>query len=104
MSVGGVAAKFLTVDGGIAAFIVGALVVTSDGRAMGMLLAFFLAGSFATKFHKSRKHALVSDAGLPEAEAGAASDAHTGRTARQVIATGGIPALLCLVSGQSQCP
>ena len=79
-------------------------VVTADGAAMAMLISFFLAGSLATKFKKQRKAQLLANASLPESQQEEdASDAHRGRTAQQVVATGGIPALLCLVCRVHAC-
>jgi len=100
MSVGGFFAHFLTLWGSIAAFGVGFVVATSDAGAMAMLMTFFLAGSFATKFKKARKRALLEQGDLPEAQEMAAAARHSkskGRTHVQVLATGGVPALLCLV-------
>ena len=104
MAGGGYFAKFLTLDGAVAAFVVGSVVVTADGAAMAMLISFFVAGSLATKFKKQRKAQLLANASLPESQQEEdASDAHRGRTAQQVVATGGIPALLCLVCRVHAC-
>ena len=107
LAVGGYFARFLTLDGAASGFVVGALVVSAPGwgRLTLMLATFFLAGSFATKYKHKVKEAKLKSAGLPEAEeaavaaaaAAAGKKARKGRTYQQVLATGGIPALLCLV-------
>jgi uncharacterized protein (TIGR00297 family) len=79
--------KKLTLSGTVAAFCVGLAVYTGDGfRGLIMLTAFFLLGTLATSWEKERKNQFKSK-----------SDRTTTRDAGQVLANGGIPAILGLL-------
>eukprot|EP00730_Choanoeca_flexa_P002067 TRINITY_DN10897_c0_g1_i11.p2 TRINITY_DN10897_c0_g1~~TRINITY_DN10897_c0_g1_i11.p2 ORF type:complete len:255 (+),score=19.37 TRINITY_DN10897_c0_g1_i11:1865-2629(+) len=86
--------RMLTQDGAIAAIPVGILPALLGVSETLMLLLFFLSGSMATKLLHSKSRSKVTYD----------NDAKTGRNAMQVLATGGIPALLCLaalITGQN---
>ncbi|MBS1529251.1 MAG: DUF92 domain-containing protein [Bacteroidetes bacterium] len=77
----------LTLGGAIAAFCVGLAVFMGDGfRGLIMLTAFFLLGTLATSWEKEKKNQFKSK-----------SDRATTRDAGQVLANGGIPAILGLL-------
>ncbi|EGD76066.1 hypothetical protein PTSG_00775 [Salpingoeca rosetta] len=78
--------KLLTVDGALAAIPVGVAISYHGSTSFIMLALFFVIGSLATKVAAKRQtHRRDTD-----------TDATTGRNAWQVLATGGVPALLCL--------
>ena len=82
-----VIAQKLTFSGAIAAAAVGLLVFAGGGyTGFIMLVAFFLVGTLATGWKKREKHRFK-----------AASDRSVKRNAGQVLANGGIPALLGLL-------
>ena len=102
-------ARFLTLDGCIAAWFVGAAVVDAGLSATLQLLAFFFLGSVTTKYKQARKDAMMpyQEAPTPRAAAPAAAvggddsrpdnTKKKGRTSQQVLATGLVPALFCLL-------
>jgi uncharacterized protein (TIGR00297 family) len=82
-----VIAKKLTFSGAIAAAAVGLLVFGGGGyTGFIMLVAFFLLGTLATSWKKQEKHRFK-----------AKSDRSTKRDAGQVLANGGVPAILGLL-------
>lgn len=123
-------ARFLTPSGSLAAVAVGCAVVWRGWGPTGMLLAFFLAGSIATKVRQHDKEAAMPYPETEEEEqararvraraqatrdGGATSTAATdgaaapaavprakkvkrGRDASQVLATGLVPAIICLLA------
>ncbi|HWD89190.1 MAG TPA: DUF92 domain-containing protein [Mucilaginibacter sp.] len=79
--------KKLTLGGAIAAFCVGLTVFAGDGfRGLIMLTIFFLLGTLATSWEKEKKDQFKSK-----------SDRATARNSGQVLANGGIPAILGLM-------
>jgi uncharacterized protein (TIGR00297 family) len=77
--------KALTLDGAIAAFVVGTIVFGSAGwPGAAVLLAFFVPSSLLTRVGRARKARTLAD---PE---------HTARTAWQVLANGGVAAICAL--------
>ena len=101
-------ARFLTVDGCIAAWFVGAAVVDAGLSATLQLLVFFFLGSLTTKYKQKAKDAMMpyKEPAAPAAATTAAADSSNkptkkekkkGRTSQQVLATGLVPALFCLL-------
>eukprot|EP00049_Salpingoeca_infusionum_P026741 m.27663 g.27663 ORF g.27663 m.27663 type:complete len:187 (+) comp8954_c0_seq3:31-591(+) len=74
--------RWLTVDGALAAFPVGVCVCMAGVKPTLMLAMFFVVGSVATKV--AAKYSPVKD-----------NDAKVGRNMWQVLATAGVPALIC---------
>lgn len=100
-------ARFLTVDGCVAAWFVGVSVIDAGLSATLQLLAFFLLGSLTTKYKQKAKDSMMPYKEAPTAAAAANSDSgdstaapkekKKGRTSQQVLATGLVPALFCLL-------
>ena len=123
ISLASLRARFLTPSGSLAAVAVGCAVVWRGWGPTGMLLAFFLAGSLATKVRQHDKEAAMpypeteeeeqarararamrdggataaTDAAAPAA-APRAKQVKRGRDASQVLATGLVPAIICLLA------
>ena len=77
--------KALTIDGAIAAFVVGTVVFGAGGLPAALvLLAFFVPSSLLTRVGRARKRRALADAD------------HTARTAWQVLANGGVAACCAL--------
>jgi uncharacterized protein (TIGR00297 family) len=77
--------KALTLDGAVAAFVVGTIVFGAGGLPAALvLLAFFVPSSLLTRVGRARKRRALADAD------------HTARTAWQVLANGGIAACCAL--------
>jgi uncharacterized protein (TIGR00297 family) len=77
--------KALSLDGAIAAFVVGTMVFGAGGLpAAIVLLAFFIPSSLLTRIGRAGKRRAIADAD------------HTARTAWQVLANGGVAALCAL--------
>lgn len=121
-------ARFLTPSGSLAAVAVGCAVVWRGWGPTGMLLAFFLAGSLATKVRQHDKEAAMpypeteeeeqarararaqatrdggatstaaTDGAAAPAAVPRAKQAKRGRDASQVLATGLVPAIICLLA------
>ena len=103
------AAHFLTLDGCVAAFFIGAVCIDAGLTASLQLLAFFFLGSFLTKYRQKEKERLMpyretkADDAKEQQQPAAAADGSSkrkkkkGRDSRQVLATGLIPALFCLL-------
>jgi len=86
--------SLLTADGAVAACLVGiAVISTDDWSPTCMLLCFFTFGSLATKFKQSYK-----ESKMPHTDPNDEKNKKKGRGAGQVLATGGPPALFCLLS------
>ena len=95
-------ARFLTIDGCIAAWFVGAAVVDAGLSATLQLLTFFFLGSLTTKYKQKAKDAMMpyKDTTAPAAandDNKPAKKEKKGRTSQQVLATGLVPALFCLL-------
>ena len=95
-------ARFLTFDGCVAAWFVGAAVVDAGLSATLQLLAFFLLGSVTTKYKQKAKDAMMPYRETPPPAATASDEKlakkeKKGRTSQQVLATGLVPALFCLL-------
>ena len=104
------AVHFLTLDGSLAAFFVGVAVFDAGLVPTLQLLAFFFIGSLLTKYKLQHKEALMpyrSIALTPQPPSTSTSisaptsspppTVKRGRDRHQVLATGLIPALLCLL-------
>ena len=97
-------ARFLTVDGCIAAWFIGAVVVDAGLSATLQLLTFFFLGSLTSKYKQKAKDAMMPYKDTPAvtvtADSGSQPDKkekRKGRTSQQVLATGLVPALFCLL-------
>ena len=77
--------KALSLDGAIAAFVLGTIVFGAGGLAAALvMLAFFVPSSLLTRVGRARKRRALADAD------------HTARTAWQVLANGGVAAICAL--------
>ena len=95
-------ARFLTFDGCVAAWFVGAAVVDAGLSATLQLLTFFFLGSLTTKYKQKAKDAMMpyKETAAPAAASSddkMAKKEKKGRTSQQVLATGLVPALFCLL-------
>ena len=102
------AVHFLTLDGSVAAFFVGVAVFDAGLVPTLQLLAFFFIGSVLTKYRQKHKEALMPYRATPPSASTVTSTSSAsastpspqgkrGRDRHQVLATGLIPALLCLL-------
>jgi len=89
-------ARFLTVDGCIAAFFVGAAVIDAGLTTTIQLLTFFFLSSAITKFKQKEKDFLLPYKEETKQQSNVLVK-KSGRDYRQVLATGLIPALCCLL-------
>ena len=88
---------FLTLDGSAAAFFIGVAVFSAGLTPTLQLLAFFFLGSLTTKYKHAHKEGLMPYRDAAASSPAAPIKAKRGRDRHQVLATGLIPALLCVV-------
>lgn len=88
----------LTLSGSIAAFLVGSIIILTGSDYALMLIVFFFIGSATTKYKQKQKEAQMPYQEPEENDKQQSTPVRKGRDHSQVLATGLIPALLCLLS------
>eukprot|EP00040_Diaphanoeca_grandis_P005043 m.31114 g.31114 ORF g.31114 m.31114 type:complete len:284 (+) comp16398_c1_seq1:309-1160(+) len=89
--------KWLTLAAATSAVPIAMMIMLANVRYGMMLLLFFLSGSLATKYNARVLSSRRKKTEQKDDAASSHSDAKTGRTVMQVVATAGVPAVLCLM-------